>query len=202
MEYILEEEEKDNKEGNENTYANASGISLAVSPWSRKYSLILPILIFRSSKRVSRYLFVVSVCLFFPTDSSFFTSAETFRVFNPTAFQFPKVSTTTHSRAQSALYFLRAREHKSLSDGERRGQTDRQRERKVIFLFRRKVLKVAGFVRLSSLELFHLCIRETSRKPRRREVRGWRITNPRRFRFRRRTTTNASHCFSKAAVKE
>ena len=61
MEYILEEEEKDNKEGNENTYANASGISLAVSPWSRKYSLILPNLIFRSSKRVSRYHFVVSV---------------------------------------------------------------------------------------------------------------------------------------------
>lgn len=46
MEYILEEEEKDNKEGNENTYANASGISLAVSPWSRKYSLILPILLY------------------------------------------------------------------------------------------------------------------------------------------------------------
>ena len=128
MEYILEEEEKDNKEGNENTYANASGISLAVSPWSRKYSLILPILIFRSSKRVSRYLFVVSVCLFFPTDSSFFTSAETFRVFNPTAFQFPKVSTTTHSRAQSALYFLRAkREQKSLKE--------ENRAREVVFLF-------------------------------------------------------------------
>ena len=67
MEYILEEEEKDNKEGNENTYANASGISLAVRPLSRKYSLILPILLrfFRSrtrgSRRESRYLFVVSV---------------------------------------------------------------------------------------------------------------------------------------------
>lgn len=63
MEYISEEEDKENKEENkESTHANASGISLAVSPWSRKYSLILPILIFRSSKRVSRYLFVVSVC--------------------------------------------------------------------------------------------------------------------------------------------
>lgn len=45
MEYISEEEDKDNKEENENTHANASGISLAVRPLSRKYSLILPILL-------------------------------------------------------------------------------------------------------------------------------------------------------------
>ena len=47
-------EDKDNKEENENTYANASGISLAVRPLSRKYSLILPILSFRSRKRAVR----------------------------------------------------------------------------------------------------------------------------------------------------
>ena len=69
MEYILEEEEKDNKEGNENTYANASGISLAVRPLSRKYSLILPILLrfFRSRERGSRQGVEISfrgVCLF------------------------------------------------------------------------------------------------------------------------------------------
>lgn len=70
MEYISEEEEdnKENKEENkESTHANASGISLAVRPLSRKYSLILPILLrfFRSRERgvrESRYLFVVSVC--------------------------------------------------------------------------------------------------------------------------------------------
>jgi hypothetical protein len=70
MEYISEEEEdnKEKKEENkESTHANASGISLAVRPLSRKYSLILPILLrfFRSrtrgSRRESRYLFVVSV---------------------------------------------------------------------------------------------------------------------------------------------
>lgn len=70
MEYISEEEEdnKENKEENkkESTHANASGISLAVRPLSRKYSLILPILLrfFRSRTRgvrESRYLFVVSV---------------------------------------------------------------------------------------------------------------------------------------------
>ena len=74
MEYISEEEEdnKEKKEENkkESTHANASGISLAVRPLSRKYSLILPILLrfFRSrtrgSRRESRYLFVVSVCSF------------------------------------------------------------------------------------------------------------------------------------------
>lgn len=68
MEYISEEEEDtENKEENkESTHANASGISLAVRPLSRKYSLILPILLrfFRSRERGvsgSRYLFVVSV---------------------------------------------------------------------------------------------------------------------------------------------
>lgn len=46
MEYISEEEDKENKEENkESTHANASGISLAVRPLSRKYSLILPILL-------------------------------------------------------------------------------------------------------------------------------------------------------------
>jgi uncharacterized membrane protein len=64
MEYISEEEDKENKEENkESTHANASGISLAVRPLSRKYSLILPILSFRSRREESgsRYLFVVSV---------------------------------------------------------------------------------------------------------------------------------------------
>ena len=51
MEYISEEEDKENKES---THANASGISLAVRPLSRKYSLILPILSFRSRKRAVR----------------------------------------------------------------------------------------------------------------------------------------------------
>lgn len=58
MEYISEEEDnKENKEENkESTHANASGISLAVRPLSRKYSLILPILLrfFRSRTRGSR----------------------------------------------------------------------------------------------------------------------------------------------------
>jgi len=58
MEYISEEEDnKENKEENkESTHANASGISLAVRPLSRKYSLILPILLrfFRSRERGSR----------------------------------------------------------------------------------------------------------------------------------------------------
>ena len=59
MEYISEEEEdnKEKKEENkESTHANASGISLAVRPLSRKYSLILPILLrfFRSRERGSR----------------------------------------------------------------------------------------------------------------------------------------------------
>ena len=47
MEYISQEEEDtENKEENkESTHANASGISLAVRPLSRKYSLILPILL-------------------------------------------------------------------------------------------------------------------------------------------------------------
>jgi hypothetical protein len=55
MEYISEEEDKENKEENkESTHANASGISLAVRPLSRKYSLILPILSFRSRKRAVR----------------------------------------------------------------------------------------------------------------------------------------------------
>jgi hypothetical protein len=48
MEYISEEEEEDTEneeENKESTHANASGISLAVRPLSRKYSLILPILL-------------------------------------------------------------------------------------------------------------------------------------------------------------
>jgi len=64
MEYILEEEDKEDfkEEENENTHANASGISLAVRPWLKKYSLILPILIFRSRRVVVvDIFFVVSV---------------------------------------------------------------------------------------------------------------------------------------------
>ena len=54
MEYILEEEDKEDfkEEENENTHANASEISLAVRPWLKKYSSILPILIFRRSRGV------------------------------------------------------------------------------------------------------------------------------------------------------
>ena len=73
MEYISQEEEDntENKEENkESTHANASGISLAVRPLSRKYSLILPILLrfFRSRERGSRQGVEISfrgVCLFF-----------------------------------------------------------------------------------------------------------------------------------------
>lgn len=69
MEYISEEEDKENKEENkESTHANASGISLAVRPWSRKYSLILPILSFRSRKRVVAvdiFLWCLPVLVFF-----------------------------------------------------------------------------------------------------------------------------------------
>ena len=47
MEYISEEEDntENEEENKESTHANASGISLAVRPLSRKYSLILPILL-------------------------------------------------------------------------------------------------------------------------------------------------------------
>ena len=65
MEYISEEEDKENKES---THANASGISLAVRPLSRKYSLILPILLrfFRSRTRgVSGSRDIFSWCLSF-----------------------------------------------------------------------------------------------------------------------------------------
>jgi len=71
MEYISEEEEEEDteneEENKESTHANASGISLAVRPLSRKYSSILPILLrfFRSlcerGVSGSRYLFEVSV---------------------------------------------------------------------------------------------------------------------------------------------
>ena len=124
MEYISEEEDKDNKEENEDTHANASGISLAVRPWSRKYSLILPILSFRSRKRVvvvDIFLWCLSVLVFF--------FAFKFRVFNPTAFLTRPISANyEHICAQSALYFLHAQEeNKSLSDRERRGQTEKEK---------------------------------------------------------------------------
>jgi hypothetical protein len=69
MEYISEEEDKENKEENkESTHANASGISLAVRPLSRKYSLILPILLrfFRRRERgVSQGVDIFLWCLSF-----------------------------------------------------------------------------------------------------------------------------------------
>ena len=79
MEYILEEEDKEDfkEEENENTHANASGISLAVSPWSRKYSLILPILIFRSSKIVAVVdIFLWCLSVVFPNRRILFQRLE------------------------------------------------------------------------------------------------------------------------------
>jgi len=63
----------------------------------------------------------------------FFYSLLNFRVFNPSLFDetnFRKFTTNTYLRAQeSALYFfIRAqKENKSLSDGERRGQTESEK---------------------------------------------------------------------------
>ena len=63
----------------------------------------------------------------------FFLLALNFRVFNPSLFyetNFRKFTTNTYLRAQeSALYFfIRAqKENKSLSDGERRGQTESEK---------------------------------------------------------------------------
>jgi hypothetical protein len=74
MEYISEEEDntENEEENKESTHANASGISLAVRPLSRKYSLILPILLrfFRSRERgVSQG---VDIFLWWLSFSSFF----------------------------------------------------------------------------------------------------------------------------------
>jgi len=80
MEYVLEDNKEDQEEDqkeNENTYANASGISLAVSPWSRKYSLILPILIFRSSKIVAVVdIFLWCLSVVFPNRRILFQRLE------------------------------------------------------------------------------------------------------------------------------
>ena len=76
MEYILEEEDKEDfkEEENENTNAKVSGVSGAVRPWIKKYSLILPILIFRSRRIVVvDIFFVVSVWSVF---SPFFLALE------------------------------------------------------------------------------------------------------------------------------
>ena len=75
MEYISEEEDntENEEENKESTHANASGISLAVRPLSRKYSLILPILLrffFRRRERgVSQG---VDIFLWWLSFSSFF----------------------------------------------------------------------------------------------------------------------------------